>query len=84
MLQVIEAVRRRMQQYQDPDSDLTSAPPPPKKNQSSTDDELFGDLMLPKSGDLDDLDRYIQMAEADIGDDSDILKWWELQVRFAI
>lgn len=39
---------------------------------------------MPKMGEQDELDRYIQMAEADIGDDSDILEWWEMQVRRSI
>ena len=56
--------------------------PPPAKRARGTvsDSELYGSLMIEKDVQFDEVDRYIRMPESDIGDDSELLRWWQTQV----
>jgi len=52
--------------------------------QGTTDDDLYGCLMIKPSHDkADDLTLYLALQEYEIKDDSDLLAWWKVQVRFS-
>jgi len=51
---------------------------------SLTDAELYGSLKIRKDDNVDEVTKYIRMAESDIGDDSNLLEWWATQVTDTI
>jgi hypothetical protein len=55
----------------------SSAPTPASR---SLDSDLFGQYMVTEEQNVDELTRYVRMAAADIGDDSDLREWWKTQV----
>lgn len=64
------------------------APPPRKRSRLeaalSCNNAFKSHLRLPKEHGVDEVFKYIQMSESEIGDDEDLLQWWKVQVLSAI
>jgi len=83
MMQHLHQLRLRgPQKIQEQES--PTAPLRKKLRLALSDDELYGSLVPNADVDEDEVSKYIRMGKSDIGNDSNLLEWWSIQVRLCI